>query len=516
MPKQNYISVLVEMLNAAKFKRDAKGAADAVENVGTQAKKAGDQSEKAAKKTNSSLASLAKWAASAYIFKKASSYLSGAVSETEDLAKSSLQLQRLTGLDIKTSSEWITVAQTRGIEASRLGVTFSQLGRTQQRALAGSKAQILAFRQVGVSINDLRRLNTTQLVEKISDAFAAMPDGLQKAALAQQFFGRTGRALLPLLNDGSASLQQNLGLVDKYGAALEGKTAGDVKKLIQRQRELNIAQVGFKEQLSDALIPTLTALSANLRVLLGVISPLLKNQTILRVVLLSLVGAWIAYTVAQGIATLATLAFRDVLATTGIGLLIIGLSLLIVKWDSVRPVLMRAMPALLAVKGVLMQIKDAAVTAWQWFASNWQTLAVIIGAPLLPAIASVVLLVKTIEWAIGKIEAAYGKISGVISKVANVTGKIAGIGGSVVGHIPGFATGGTMAYAGPALVGERGPELVHLPAGARVEPVNTGSYDAPAGGRRFEVVVPVTVMTADGKVLGRAVAKAAEDEGTWR
>lgn len=38
--------------------------------------------------------------------------------------------------------------------------------------------------------------------------------------------------------------------------------------------------------------------------------------------------------------------------------------------------------------------------------------------------------------------------------------------------IRGFAHGGTAVTAGPAIVGERGPEMVHLPAGAQVTPIS--------------------------------------------
>ncbi len=39
-------------------------------------------------------------------------------------------------------------------------------------------------------------------------------------------------------------------------------------------------------------------------------------------------------------------------------------------------------------------------------------------------------------------------------------------------NIPGFATGGTAGRTGAALVGERGPEVVNLPAGAQVSPIS--------------------------------------------
>ena len=41
-------------------------------------------------------------------------------------------------------------------------------------------------------------------------------------------------------------------------------------------------------------------------------------------------------------------------------------------------------------------------------------------------------------------------------------------------NIPGLATGGTITSAGTALVGERGPELLHLPRGAQVQPLGAG------------------------------------------
>lgn len=507
---RDYIDILVRMIDAARFQKDAEKSAAAVKDIGTKAEQTG-------KKSSTSLKSLAKWAASAYIFKRAASYLHGAVEETTSLAKSSLQLQRLTGLDIKTSSEWITVAKTRGIEANRLSVMFTQLGRTQQRALAGSKAQRLAFQQVGISVRQLRDLNTTQLVERISDAFAAMPDGLQKAALAQQFFGRTGRQLLPLLNEGSVSLQESLDMVEKYGAALEGKTAEDVRQMIKRQRELTIAQMGFKEQLSDALIPTLTALSAVLRNVLQFSRPLLKNQTAMRVVLISLAAAWAIYTAATIAATIATIGFRTILMTTGIGLLLVGLGLLIVKWDSVRAVIDR----------VWMKIQDL----WSWIKANWPLIAAFLIGPFAPLLSIVIPaiirsgdtikslfhdVVKIVEWAVGKIEAAAHKVSGPLSRVLDIASRVPG--GEGIGL--GLALAGHRAYGGPVhrsgnyLVGERGPEVVSVPAGADVTPVQAPT-DMPAAEPRVFHIQPSDIYL-DGKKVGRTLARTWMDEGAWR
>lgn len=447
MAERNYIDVLVRMIEASKFQRDAERSSKAVKGIG-------DQAERTGKRTGASLRSLAKWAASAYIFKRAATFLHGAVDETVNLAKASLQVQRLTGMDVGVSSEWVVIAKQRGIEAQRLGIMFTQLGRTQQRAIAGSKAQADAFAQVGVSVSDLRSLDATGLIVKVADAFAAMPDGLQKAALAQQLFGRTGRQLLPLLNQGSTALQANLDMVEKYGAGLSGKTADDVKEMIARQRELDIAMMGVKEQLADALIPLLTALAPVLTQVAQAIQPFTKNAWAVRAALVALTAAWGLYTVATIATTVASMELGAVLWGTGIAV------------------------ALLAIGAVALLI-----------ATHWKELG------------------QAVDWAVGKIMAAVDKVKGPVQWVADKLGALGGLvnPGNLVPHM---AAGGTVTAGGSALVGERGPEVVRLPRAARVEPLPRSAASTPAAGGPTQVTIPLIV---DGRELARAVWKSTGD-----
>jgi len=69
---------------------------------------------------------------------------------------------------------------------------------------------------------------------------------------------------------------------------------------------------------------------------------------------------------------------------------------------------------------------------------------------------------------------------GVLNRIPAVDiGMIGGTGFDHTGHpalggSPGLATGGTITGSGTAWVGERGPELLHLPKGAQVEPLGAG------------------------------------------
>lgn len=78
------------------------------------------------------------------------------------------------------------------------------------------------------------------------------------------------------------------------------------------------------------------------------------------------------------------------------------------------------------------------------------------------------LLVQPFRNAASAIGSAIGWIQGLIS---NLTGSISNVSGTLHNlGIPGFASGTDYAPGGVAVVGERGPELMYLPRGARVVP----------------------------------------------
>lgn len=75
-----------------------------------------------------------------------------------------------------------------------------------------------------------------------------------------------------------------------------------------------------------------------------------------------------------------------------------------------------------------------------------------------------------------------------------------------------FATGGIMPYAGTALVGEAGPEILHLPRGASVTPLNRTSNFTTVNQGNYGGIPPIMVsVQVDRKEIARAVAKANDD-----
>lgn len=79
---------------------------------------------------------------------------------------------------------------------------------------------------------------------------------------------------------------------------------------------------------------------------------------------------------------------------------------------------------------------------------------------------------------------------------------IPGIGGKSF-HVPKLATGGVLSTAGTVMVGERGPELLTLPAGAQVTPLSRATYHFGDQGQPVNYTYNITIQ---GKLL--------DEEGT--
>lgn len=242
----------------------------------------------------------------------------------------------------------------------------------------------------------------------------------------------------------------------------------------------------------------------------------------------SIVGGWIAMA-ASSIAGAVVMAAAWFIALGPVGWVIAAIValvvLIVVFWDEIKEATVAIFTAIWEwLKGLWDSVIDIFHTVIDWIAENWPLLLAIITGPFGLAIYfilkfkdDIIAGIKTaVDWVItkfgeligfvtslpGKIaSAAKGLWDGIVSAFKSAINVLIGLwnnfsitlgGGSVLGmdipsitlntpDIPYLATGGNITGAGLAVVGERGPELLHLPRGAAVEPLSGGG-----GGRLTE------------------------------
>jgi hypothetical protein len=116
-----------------------------------------------------------------------------------------------TGIGVEALSRLRFAASLSDVELDTLQTSVRHLSNNLAEA-AGNPASKAAeaFRIIGVNIQeaDGRLRATEHVIADVAEAFSTYRDGAEKAALATELFGKSGTALIPLLNAGREGLRR--------------------------------------------------------------------------------------------------------------------------------------------------------------------------------------------------------------------------------------------------------------------------------------------------------------------
>ena len=101
-----------------------------------------------------------------------------------------------------------------------------------------------------------------------ADTFANMADGPAKTALAIDAFGRSGAAMIPILNEGSAGLKQLMADMQATGRVMTTETVEAAMRLDDQLDRLNGRVDGLKLTVGSGLVPVLADLAGGLDAML--------------------------------------------------------------------------------------------------------------------------------------------------------------------------------------------------------------------------------------------------------
>jgi phage-related protein len=132
-------------------------------------------------------------------------------------AEENKHLAQSSGLSTGRIQELRAVSTMTGTSVDTLAKGVGQLSTSALTAAAGNSTSAAALKKLGVSANDGK--TDLQRFFTIADGFKKLPDDTQRAALATQIFGQSGKDLLPILSQGSAGLNDMMSKAQDYGVA---------------------------------------------------------------------------------------------------------------------------------------------------------------------------------------------------------------------------------------------------------------------------------------------------------
>lgn len=131
------------------------------------------------------------------------------------------------GVSTEFISEMGYAAKMAAGDNSFLEAALSRLSVASAKAEQGAKGPSAAFRSLGIDVRDAegKVKSLEQLLPEIANKFKAMPDGPREAAVAVALFGREGRKMLPILNEGAEGIDNLRAEAKRLGLSIGSETA---------------------------------------------------------------------------------------------------------------------------------------------------------------------------------------------------------------------------------------------------------------------------------------------------
>ena len=162
------------------------------------------------------------------------------------------------GLSTDAYQEWDYVLGLSGVNIESVGVGIKTLTNQLDEAKNGSESAQAKFAALGLSLEDLNSMSREGVFEQVIYGFQGMADSTERAALANDLFGRSGMELTPLFN---SSIEETKALKDAahdLGLVMSGEevkaSAAFNDALDTMRRTLD----GVKRKLTVQFLPAFT------------------------------------------------------------------------------------------------------------------------------------------------------------------------------------------------------------------------------------------------------------------
>ena len=168
------------------------------------------------------------------------------------------------GLSAKAYQEWDYVMKIAGTEMSSMTTGLKTLTNKLDDAKNGSESAQAMFSALGISMEDISTMSREDLFKATIKGFQGMADSTERAALANDLFGKSGQNLAPLFN---MTADETQGLIDKandLGMVMSDEGVKGSASFTDAMTTLNGTITGLKNNLMTQFMPSLTEVTEGL------------------------------------------------------------------------------------------------------------------------------------------------------------------------------------------------------------------------------------------------------------
>jgi len=175
--------------------------------------------------------------------------------ETAEQADDLRDLATATGDLVENLSELQAAFKLSGINGDAFEGTVLALAKAQRQALDGNQQVAAGFKDLGITLDELRNLAPAALFEQMSAGLEQYNTEQDKAVALGKVVPKQFLELLPAIGQGVAEFQQNIAEVREVGATLTEEQAASAAAVTEALDKLGIATDAVGRSLLQAFGP---------------------------------------------------------------------------------------------------------------------------------------------------------------------------------------------------------------------------------------------------------------------
>ena len=172
--------------------------------------------------------------------------------DTVDKASQRLQISR------SAFQELDYVLQLCGTSMDSMSAGFKTLNNKIADARNGSEEATAMFTALGISMDEIQNLSTEDLFKAAINGLQDMGESADRAALANDLFGRSGQQLAPLLNMTSEEMNDAIKTANEYGMILSDEGVAASAQFTDSMTTMEKTVEGLKNTMMVNFLPAMS------------------------------------------------------------------------------------------------------------------------------------------------------------------------------------------------------------------------------------------------------------------
>lgn len=153
--------------------------------------------------------------------------------------------------------KWDYVLQRAGTDIGKMGPVMKTLSN---QAASNSKA----FQELGISEEELQKMSPGELFSETVKQLSSMENQTERTALASKLLGRGATELGPLFNEGTAAIEEQMEIAEKYGMIMPEESVKASAAFQDSVTTMQMTMTGLKNRMLAEFLPAATQITDGL------------------------------------------------------------------------------------------------------------------------------------------------------------------------------------------------------------------------------------------------------------